>query len=128
MPQHADTNIIEVEQLVTHYGEREVLKGVDLQVRQGEIMVIMGGSGCGKSTVMRSLTGLLQPKVGRIHYEGVSFWDAPAADRAQTMRRFGVMYQSGALWSSMTLLDSSMSINSDASSKVNFQRLSNSSH
>ena len=59
MPEQPETNVIEVEQLVTHYGEREVLKGVDLQVRQGEIMVIMGGSGSGKTTLAYALENTL---------------------------------------------------------------------
>ena len=61
-----DNNVIEVDKLVTHYGEREILKGVDLQVRQGEIMVIMGGSGSGKTTLMRNLLGLNRPTSGSI--------------------------------------------------------------
>jgi len=94
-----------VEGVTLAYGDFVIQHDLTFGIKRGDVFIIMGGSGCGKSTVMRSLTGLLQPKVGRIHYEGVSFWDAPAADRAQTMRRFGVMYQSGALWSSMTLLE-----------------------
>jgi phospholipid/cholesterol/gamma-HCH transport system ATP-binding protein len=63
----------------------------------------MGGSGCGKSTLMRHLIGLKAPVEGEILYDGESFWESDVEKRQQTMRKFGVMYQSGALWSSMTL-------------------------
>jgi phospholipid/cholesterol/gamma-HCH transport system ATP-binding protein len=94
---------IEVQGVTLAYGEFVIQHDLTFRIRRGDVFIIMGGSGCGKSTVMRSLTGLLAPKTGQICYDGVSFWALPAAERAQTMRRFGVMYQSGALWSSMTL-------------------------
>jgi phospholipid/cholesterol/gamma-HCH transport system ATP-binding protein len=67
------------------------------------VFIIMGGSGCGKSTVMRCLTGLLPPLAGQVWIGGESLWELPAEARTRLMRRNGVMYQSGALWSSMTL-------------------------
>jgi len=65
----------------------------------------MGGSGCGKSTLLRHLIGLKEPAAGRVLHRGVSFWDASLAERDAAMRRCGVLYQSGGLWSSMTLAE-----------------------
>ncbi|MFZ0258138.1 MAG: ATP-binding cassette domain-containing protein [Gammaproteobacteria bacterium] len=97
-----DTHI-EVAGVTLAYGDFLIQQDLSFRIRRGDVFIIMGGSGCGKSTVMRSLTGLLTPKTGRIFYDGTSFWEMSAAERAHSMRRFGVMYQSGALWSSMTL-------------------------
>lgn len=99
----ADETHIEVENVTLAYGDFLIQRDLNFRIRRGDVFIIMGGSGCGKSTVMRSLTGLLAPKTGRIFHNGVNFWDAPATERAKTMRRFGLMYQRGALWSSMTL-------------------------
>jgi phospholipid/cholesterol/gamma-HCH transport system ATP-binding protein len=65
----------------------------------------MGGSGCGKTTLLRSMIGLLEPKRGEVLYDGASFWAAGPKDRETLTRRFGVSYQAGALWSSMTLAE-----------------------
>jgi phospholipid/cholesterol/gamma-HCH transport system ATP-binding protein len=65
----------------------------------------MGGSGCGKSTLLRHLIGLLKPAAGRIAYNGADFWSATPAARDALLRRMGVLYQAGALWSSMTLAE-----------------------
>src|SRR5207247_324395 len=70
-----------------------------------EIVVIMGGSGCGKSTLLRHLIGLVHPARGGVLYDGESFWTAEPEAREGIMRRFGVLYQSGALWSSLTLAE-----------------------
>ena len=94
---------IQVEGVTLAYGDFVIQHDLNFSIQRGDVFIIMGGSGCGKSTVMRSLTGLLRPRVGRIRYDGVSFWDKTPAERSETMRRIGVMYQSGALWSSMTL-------------------------
>jgi phospholipid/cholesterol/gamma-HCH transport system ATP-binding protein len=96
---------IEVTGLDVGYGGSPVMRDLNFRVMKGDIFIIMGGSGCGKSTVMKSLVGLLAPIRGRVLYEGVSFWETDAADRNRIMSRFGVLYQSGALWSSMTLLE-----------------------
>jgi len=87
------------------YGERVIQQGLNFTVQNGEIFVIMGGSGCGKTTVMRSLTGLKAPSEGQVFLEGVSFWEAPETQRNQLAQNIGVVYQSGALWSSMTLTE-----------------------
>lgn len=96
---------ITVRDLTLAYGSFVIQHDLNFTVRRGEIFIVMGGSGCGKSTVMRSLNGLLPPKKGQVLYEGRSFWETEVEDREQMMRRFGVCYQSGALWSSMTLAE-----------------------
>jgi phospholipid/cholesterol/gamma-HCH transport system ATP-binding protein len=103
MPTHR--NLIEVRGLTMAYGDFVVQHDLDFAVRRGEVFVVMGGSGCGKSTLMRHLIGLKAPVEGKILYDGESFWDAEPEDRRQMMRKFGVMYQGGALWSSMTLAE-----------------------
>lgn len=96
---------IAVEDVTIAYGDFLIQRNLTFAVKRGDIFVIMGGSGCGKSTVLRALTGLKRPDSGRILYNGVSFWDADPADQKSLMRRFGVLYQSGALWSSLTLAE-----------------------
>jgi len=85
------------------YGDFIIQSGLSFTIGEGDVFIVMGPSGCGKSTVMRAITGLLEPSKGSIAFGGVDFWAAPAEERAQMQRSFGVMYQSGALWSSMTL-------------------------
>jgi len=94
---------VELVDVTLAYGSFIVQRDLSFTINRGDVFIIMGGSGCGKSTVMRSLAGLLAPNTGRILYNGVSFWDLPESGRTRRMRHFGVMYQSGALWSSMTL-------------------------
>jgi len=96
---------IEVRQLDMAYGDRVIQHDLNFTVGRGDIFVIMGGSGCGKSTLLRHMIGLNQPARGEVLYDGRSFWAAEPAERDQMMRRFGVLYQSGALWSSMTLAE-----------------------
>jgi phospholipid/cholesterol/gamma-HCH transport system ATP-binding protein len=96
---------IRVEHLDMIFGTNVVQRDVSFAVAKGEIFVIMGGSGCGKSTLLRHMIGLLRPAGGRVLYEGVSFWDADEAGQLALDRRFGVLFQSGALWSSMTLAE-----------------------
>ena len=96
---------IEIRNLTMAYGDRAIQRDLSFTVRRGDIFVIMGGSGCGKSTLLRHMIGLNQPARGDVLYDGRSFWTAEPAQRDQMMRRFGVLYQSGALWSSMTLAE-----------------------
>ena len=96
---------IEVRNLTMAYGDFVVMHDLNFTVKHGEIFVIMGASGSGKSTLLRYLIGLLEPAVGEILYDGVSFTKAPPEERETILRRFGVLYQSGALWSSMTLAE-----------------------
>jgi phospholipid/cholesterol/gamma-HCH transport system ATP-binding protein len=99
----AEDRHILVDALSVGYGETVIQHDLSFGIRRGDVFVIMGGSGSGKSTLMRSLIGLLAPQAGKILFDGESFWDAPPHERIRRMRRNGVMYQSGALWSSMTL-------------------------
>lgn len=94
---------IEVRDLTMAYGDFVIQRDLTFTVNRGDIFIIMGGSGCGKSTLLRHLIGLKRPAGGSVFYEGESFWDASPNRREQTMRRFGILYQSGALWSSLTL-------------------------
>ena len=96
---------ITVRSLTVAYGDFVVLHDLDFSVRRGSIFVIMGGSGSGKSTVLRHLIGLEEPAKGEVLYGSESFTRAAPEERARIMRRVGVLYQSGALWSSMTLAE-----------------------
>ena len=94
---------ISVRNLTMAYGSFVVMEDLSFDVMTKDIFVIMGGSGCGKSTLLRHMIGLMEPAKGSIYYEGEDFTGADAEERISFIRRFGVMYQSGALWSSMTL-------------------------
>jgi phospholipid/cholesterol/gamma-HCH transport system ATP-binding protein len=96
---------IEVRDLTMAYGDFVIQRDLNFTVNRGDIFIIMGGSGCGKSTLLRHLIGLKRPAKGNVFYQGASFWDASPAERELTMRRFGILYQSGALWSSFTLAE-----------------------
>jgi phospholipid/cholesterol/gamma-HCH transport system ATP-binding protein len=96
---------ITVRDLVMAYGDQVILKDLDFSIYHGDIFIIIGGNGCGKSTLLRHLIGLQRPARGQILYEGVSFWDSDPQERDRVMRRCGVFYQGGALWSSMTLAE-----------------------
>jgi phospholipid/cholesterol/gamma-HCH transport system ATP-binding protein len=87
------------------YGDFVIQRDLNFTVNRGEIFVLMGGSGCGKTTVMRCLTGLKEPAKGQIFLGDVSFWEAGQEVRDQLARNIGIVYQSGALWSSMTLAE-----------------------
>ncbi len=87
------------------YGDFVVMRDLTFTVNKGDVFIIMGGSGCGKSTLLRVLVGLLKPAAGQVLYGGQSLWDASEADRTAILRNTGVLFQSGALWSSMTLAE-----------------------
>ena len=101
----SDDAVIVVEDLIKRFGSQTVLSGVNLRVRRGETLVIMGGSGCGKSTLLRLLIGSLQPSSGRIQLfgEDLSSLDETGLDAIR--QRFGILFQSGALFQSMTLAE-----------------------
>jgi len=94
-----------VRDLTMAYGSFVIQRDLTFTVQRGDIFIIMGGSGCGKSTLLRHLIGLQAPAQGKVWYDGQSLWQAEPAERQRMMRRFGVLYQSGALWSSMTLAE-----------------------
>jgi len=95
--------VIEVRDLVTHYGTRQILNGVDVDIVQGEIMVIMGGSGSGKSTFLRHLMALQRPTSGVIKILDQDVWKLPQKDLFNLRKKLGVTFQAGALFSSMTV-------------------------
>lgn len=95
--------VIEVQDLVTHYGTRLILKGISLTVYQGEIMVIMGGSGSGKSTLLRHLLGLHQPSSGSIRLLGKDITQLDDRAMHALRQEMGVAFQGGALFGSMTV-------------------------
>ena len=96
---------VSVRGLRVGYGERVVQQDLDFGIRRGSVFVIMGASGCGKSTVLRGLIGLLEPFAGSVLYSGENFWEASPEHRERLRQRFGVMYQGGALWSSLTVAE-----------------------
>ncbi|HUO76980.1 MAG TPA: ATP-binding cassette domain-containing protein [Thermodesulfovibrionales bacterium] len=92
-----------VEGLTMAYGDFLIQRDLSFTINKGDIFIVMGGSGCGKSTLLRHLVGLQTPAKGRVLYGDVSFWDAEPKEQERIMRSFGILYQSGALWSSLTL-------------------------
>ncbi len=96
---------IEVRGLEMAYGDFVVMRDLNFKVLHGEVVVIMGGSGCGKSTLLRHLIGLRSPSKGDILYDNESFVQSSEEEKLRKLRSFGVLYQGGALWSSMTLAE-----------------------
>jgi len=97
--------VITVRQLTMAYGNRVIQNNLDFDVLRGDIFVIMGGSGCGKSTLLKHLLGLIEPATGSICYGESNFTEAGPAERQQLRRRWGITYQSGGLFSAMTLAE-----------------------
>ena len=102
---YKERTCIEVQDLTMAYGSFVIQHDLSFTVKRGDIFIIMGGSGCGKSTLLRNMVGLQEPARGRVLYNGASFWDSGPEERKTIMRSFGILYQSGALWSSMTLAE-----------------------
>jgi phospholipid/cholesterol/gamma-HCH transport system ATP-binding protein len=100
--------VIEVRDLVHHFGDTQVLFDVDLTIRQGEIMVVMGGSGSGKSTLLNCLLGLLRPTGGTIRLLGEDLTRLKGPQLTRLRQRMGVAFQGGALFSSMSVLENVM--------------------
>ncbi len=100
-----EKNILSVQGLKVGYGQRVLMQDISFDVHKGEVFIIMGGSGCGKSTLLRVLMGLKEPTIGSVSYEGIPFWPGDEERRQEIMRCAGVLYQGGALWSSMTLAE-----------------------
>jgi phospholipid/cholesterol/gamma-HCH transport system ATP-binding protein len=96
---------IEIRDLTMAYGSFVVMRDINAQIRRGEIFIIMGGSGCGKSTLLRHMIGLKEPASGDVLYDGSPFWKSDFEARQSKLRTFGVLFQGGALWSSMTLAE-----------------------
>lgn len=96
---------ITVQNLTMAYGDFLIQRDLNFTIYRGDIFIIMGGSGCGKSTLLRHLVGLKAPASGEVFYDGQSFWKVEEEERESLKRRFGVLFQSGALWSSMTVAE-----------------------
>jgi phospholipid/cholesterol/gamma-HCH transport system ATP-binding protein len=106
MPQMEKSEIhITVKDLTMAYGDFVLMRDLSFDINRGDVFIIMGGSGCGKSTMMTILIGLKSPAKGQVFYDDVDFWGSDAETRDRIIRRAGVMYQSGALWSSLTLAE-----------------------
>jgi phospholipid/cholesterol/gamma-HCH transport system ATP-binding protein len=97
--------IISVKDLDMGYGSFVLMRDINFTVNRGDVFIIMGGSGCGKSTLLKILIGLKEPSKGEVFYGGTSFWEIDPGEQERIMKRFGILYQSGALWSSMTLAE-----------------------
>ena len=97
--------VITVEHVAAGYDDVPVLDDVSFTVRRGEVFVILGGSGCGKSTLLKHMIGLTPPLRGEIRLMGDRLFGCPQEERERALRRFGVTYQSGALFGSMTVLE-----------------------
>jgi phospholipid/cholesterol/gamma-HCH transport system ATP-binding protein len=96
---------IDVRGVAIGYGERVILHNLDFQIHRGEVFVILGGSGSGKSSVLKAMIGLNEPLSGQVLFDGEDIVKAEGAVRLRLLRKFGVMYQSGALFGSMTVLE-----------------------
>jgi phospholipid/cholesterol/gamma-HCH transport system ATP-binding protein len=96
---------IRVQNVTMAYGSFVLMRDLNFTINRGDIFIVMGGSGCGKSTLLKTLVGLKEPATGQVFYDGVSFWETDSAEREKLMRRVGILYQGGALWSSMTLAE-----------------------
>jgi len=96
---------IKVVDLTMAYGSFVLQRDLNFVVNRGDVFIIMGGSGCGKSTLLKQLIGLKAPAHGDIFYNGVNFWQSSPERQNEFKRRFGTLFQSGALWSSLTLAE-----------------------
>jgi phospholipid/cholesterol/gamma-HCH transport system ATP-binding protein len=97
--------VIAAKALTVGYGEKTLMERLDFEVRRGEVFVILGGSGCGKSSLLKNLIGLYQPMAGEIWFGPDNLVTAEGEERIRILRSFGVMYQSGALFGSLSVLE-----------------------
>jgi len=100
--------VIEVKDLTAAYGDETIMQNISFQVKRGEVFVILGGSGSGKSTILKHMIGLYHPVKGTILIDGENLEDSSGEDRQRILRKIGVTYQSGALFGSMTLMENIM--------------------
>jgi phospholipid/cholesterol/gamma-HCH transport system ATP-binding protein len=94
-----------VSDLTMAYGDFVIQRDLNFTINRNDIFIVMGGSGCGKTTLLRHLIGLKRPVKGKVYYGDTSFWDVEEEERNRIMRKGGILYQGGALWSSMTLAE-----------------------
>jgi phospholipid/cholesterol/gamma-HCH transport system ATP-binding protein len=104
-PEPDDTAIVRVEAMTARYGENLIFDRVSFEVRRGEVLAILGGSGSGKSTMLKHMIGLYRPASGRVWIDGEDIASAEGEARRRILRKIGVMYQAGALFGSMSLLE-----------------------
>lgn len=100
-----ENSIIHVENLNIGYDGKVIMKDLSFDIPKGDIFIIMGGSGCGKSTLLRTLTGLIPAQAGKIWIRNIDFINATPKEKLDIMKHSGILYQSGALFSSMTLAE-----------------------
>lgn len=100
--------LLEMRGVAIGYGEQPVLSNVDLRVDSGEIVSVVGSSGSGKSTLLRAAVGLLRPTAGTVHVFGEDLYELPARSRGRLLSRLGLLFQSGALFGSMSVIDNVM--------------------
>ena len=98
-----DQTVLSLRDVTLSFGPKVIQKNISLDVRKGSIFAVMGGSGCGKSTLLKSMIGLLRPSAGEYRVGDEDYWAGSNAHRTDLNHRFGVLFQSGALWSSMTI-------------------------
>jgi len=96
---------IEVSDVTIAFDDFIVQRDLNFTINRGDVFIIMGGSGSGKSTLLKTMIGLKSPAAGDVSYDGLAFWASSEAERQATKRKFGTLFQSGALWSSMTLTE-----------------------
>jgi phospholipid/cholesterol/gamma-HCH transport system ATP-binding protein len=101
----AGESIIEVRHLELSYDSFVLMRDLNFTINRGDVFIIMGMSGSGKSTLLKQMIGLKRPARGEVLYDGVSYWEADAQEQERLKRRFGVLFQSSALWSSLTLAE-----------------------
>jgi phospholipid/cholesterol/gamma-HCH transport system ATP-binding protein len=97
--------LVSVRNVTLAFGPKVIQHDLSFDVRRGSIFAVMGGSGCGKSTVLKALIGLLPPTSGTTLVDKEDYWAGTAARRTAISRRFGVLFQSGALWSALTVAE-----------------------
>lgn len=116
---------VEVRDLRIAYGKKLIQDEVSFSISRGSIFIIMGGSGCGKSTLLKSMIGLLPPAAGQIRYGDTDYWQAAVETQDAIRRRFGVLFQGSALFSTMTLMENllmPMQLNGDPKKSLAEQR------
>ena len=96
-------DLVEVDNIVTRFGAQRVHAGVSFRIAAGTLVALIGGSGSGKSVLLREMIGLLRPAAGTVRVLGTDMWAAPEAEVAAVRRQIGVLFQDGALWSSLTV-------------------------
>jgi phospholipid/cholesterol/gamma-HCH transport system ATP-binding protein len=114
--------IIEVKELCVRYGKRTILENINFEVYPGEIFVVVGGSGCGKTTLLRQIIGLEKPYKGTILIDGDDFLEANSRERKKILQKFGVLFQSGGLFASMNLGEN-ISLLLETNTRMTYQRI-----